>query len=341
LIYHYRAYGLPCISNTPIEGFHPSPVPAQRSVSNITLDLVSVLPDWVAAARRLPSFTAYTESSSSEDADSRYTMRVFGSDEAFELSYADGTQFVIDGPTRRVWGVCPSGFGGDYLATYLRGPLMGFILRRRGVTALHASALNIRGCAVVLCGESQSGKSTIAASLALRGTPVLCEDVTPLRVGGNDYWVEPGYAQIGLWPDAVETLLGSADALPRLTSSWEKCFLPLDGHKAKFESTERPLGVIYLLAPHTNLESAPAIEQVGCREALLGLVQNTYMNWLLDRNQRAVEFDFLSRLVLCTPVRRIVSYRDPGRITTLCDIILADTHALQSDPHSTSFVSSR
>jgi hypothetical protein len=337
LIYHYRAYGLSCISNTSIEGFHPWPIPAQRSASEITFDLVSELPDWVAAARRLPSFTVYTESSSSEDADSRYTMRVFGSDEAFELSYADGARFVIDGPTKRVWGNCPPGFGLDYLATYLRGPLMGFVLRRRGVTALHASALNICGRAVVLCGESQSGKSTIAASIALRGTPVLCEDVTPLRVRGDDYWVEPGYAQVGLWPDAVETLLGSADALPRLTPSWEKCFLPLDGHKAKFESAERPLGVIYLLAPRTNLESPPTIVQVGCREALLELVQNTYMNWLLDRNQRAAEFDFLSRLVLCTPVRRIMSYRDPVRITTLCDMIVADTKALLNDPHSTPF----
>jgi len=29
------------------------------------------------------------------------------------------------------------------------------------------------------------------------------------------------------------------------------------------------------------------------REALLSLVQNTYMNWLLNRKQRAAEFDAL------------------------------------------------
>ncbi len=336
MIYRYRVYGLTCSSNLPIDGFPLEPFKSQHPDSDIQLDLFSSTPDWVGAALRLPASPIYTKPGSPEDGDSSYSVKAFGKQEAFHLAYSDGTQFLIDGSISRVWGRCPPGFGVDHLATYLRGPVMGFVLRRRGVTALHASALNICGRAIVLCGESESGKSTIAAALALRGTPVLCEDVTPLRKSGGAFFVEAGYAQVGLWPDAVETLFGASDALPRLTPSWEKCFLPLDGERARFEPEDRPLGVIYLLAPRTASEDAPRIEQISPREALLGLVQNTYMNWLLDRKQRAAEFVFLSTLVKRISVRRIVPHCDPSRIAALCDLIVADTENYQGP---TSFVS--
>jgi hypothetical protein len=296
----------------------------------MVFDLASAAPEWVSAFRRLPARTIYSKIVSVDKMDSGYTVRGFGAAEAFEITYTDGTQFVIAGSASRVWGRCPPDFGMDYLATYLRGPVMGFVLRSRGVTALHASALSICEVAIVLCGESQSGKSTLAAALALKGKAVLCEDVTAMSVSGDVFRVQPGYAQVGLWPDAVERLLGTPDALPRLTASWEKCYLPLDGEKATFESVNRPVSVIYLLAPRTSAEDAPRIEQISPRDALLGLVQNTYMNWLLNRKQRAVEFDLLSRLVTRIPVKRIVPHTNPARIPALCDLIIADA---QSSSH--------
>jgi hypothetical protein len=340
VVYRYRAYGLTCLSNVPVDGFHQV-VTSQSFNSDIALDLVPVTPEWVGAARSLPAHTIYAKPASVENADCGYTVRVFGAEKAFELAYTDGTQFFIDGSSGRVWGHCPPGFGMEHLATYLRGPLMGFVLRRRGVTALHASALSDRGGAILLCGESQSGKSTIAAALALKGTPVLCEDITPLKISGETFWIQPGYAQVGLWPDTVEFLLGTADALPRLTPNWEKCFLPLDGQRARFDPEKRPLGVIYLLAPRADSEYAPRIELVSPREALLGLVQNTYMNWLLDRKQRAAEFDFLSELVTRISVRRVVPHNDPTRIAALCDLIIADARGWPDRQDSSSLASSR
>ncbi len=58
-------------------------------------------------------------------------------------------------------------------------------------------------------------------------------------------------------------------------------------------------------------------------EALLSLVQNTYMNWLLDRKQRAAEFDALGKLVMQVPTQRIVPHLDPGCIGALCELIVA------------------
>jgi hypothetical protein len=297
--------------------------------------------DWVRDAKLLASELEFPRLGEAGRDNSPLTLTSFAGGEFFKLTYDDGTQFVTDRGATRVWGACLPPLSMDDLAVYLRGPVMGFLLRRRRITALHASAVAFGGRAIVLCGPSEAGKSTAAAAMALRGVPVLSDDITALREVREGFQVEPGYPRICLWPDAVRDLLGRPDALPRLTPSWEKCFLPLDGIRAKFEAKRKPLGAVYMLAPRAEEANAPRIEEVGASEALLELVRNTYMNWLLDRNQRATEFDALSRLVQQVPVRRIVPHADPGRIGELCDLILADAKCLAVDCDSNSLISKR
>jgi hypothetical protein len=52
------------------------------------------------------------------------------------------------------------------------------------------------------------------------------------------------------------------------------------------------------------------------------------MNWLLDRGQRAQEFELLSRLVSQVPVRRVVPHSDLSRIGALSELIVADATRL-------------
>ncbi len=94
-----------------------------------------------------------------------------------------------------------------------------------------------------------------------------------------------------------------------------------------FSSNELPLGAIYMFGLRSSESNAPHVQPMSPREALLVLVQNTYMNWLLDREQRAVEFDVLARLVQVVPVRRIVPHADPKRIGELCNLIVSDAEA--------------
>lgn len=218
---------------------------------------------------------------------------------------------------------------------------MGFVLRRRGLTALHASAVVATGRVIAFCGQSETGKSTTAAALALRGAAVLSDDIAALREENSVFLVEPGYPRVCLWPDMVGDLLGVPDALPRLTPNWEKCFLALDNRQARFEDEPRPLGIVYLLAPRSMEASAPRVEEVAVREAVMELVRNTYMNWLLDRDQRAAEFDTLARLATQIPLRRIVPHSDPARLDALCDLILADAERWSNTPAPTASLAVR
>jgi hypothetical protein len=129
-------------------------------------------------------------------------------------------------------------------------------------------------------------------------------------------------------PDSVAQLLGTSEALPPLsTPVWGKRYLPFDGVCASFSQDKLPLAIIYILAPRSGADDAPRIEEISPREALLDLVQNTYRNWLLDRQQRAVEFDMLPRLVRHVSIRRIVPSPDPDRLNELCSLIVKNAES--------------
>ena len=67
----------------------------------------------------------------SEDVgESVFTLTEQGDVESYILSYIDGTRFVVDGATKRIWGTVRPPNTTDDLATYFLGPILGFVLRR-------------------------------------------------------------------------------------------------------------------------------------------------------------------------------------------------------------------
>jgi len=321
VIYSYRVYGLNCRANVPIPGLRREEFPSEEP--DICLHISSAPPEWVYEAWTLSASEIHRKPAADGLLGSQPCVTVFGNNAYFQLAYGDGTQFVMDGAGKSLWGTCSAPLSAEDLAVYLRGPALGFALRLRGITSLHASAVVIRSMAVLFCGSSESGKSTTAAALSLQGRAVLCDDIAPLSRHNAVYQVEPGYSRICLWPDVVRILLGTPNALPRLTPTWEKCFLPLDGAIANYEEQRRPLAIIYVLADRDNAD-APRIDEIAPREALVELVKNTYMNWFSDRKQRAAEFHDLSEIVTRVPVRRIVPHLQSSRIHDLCGLITSD-----------------
>src|SRR5436190_17257795 len=100
---------------------------------------------------------------------------------------------------------------------FLRGPVAAVRLRQRGLLVLHGSAVTLNGRAVVFCGASGWGKSTLAAALHRRGHPLLADDFAAIRIGargGATLRAAPPFLK--LWPDSARTLGLSTAALPRV-----------------------------------------------------------------------------------------------------------------------------
>lgn len=243
----------------------------------------------------------------------------------YRLRYSDGTEFLVESQGAEVWGTWPSeSLTLEDAATYLLGPIMGFVLLLRGSTCLHASAVAIGEQAIALVGPAGSGKSTTAAAFAALGYGILAEDVVTLNDRQSTFWVQPGYPCIRLWPHSVETLYGGPNKLPKLTPTWDKCFLDLSQDRYTFHEQPLPLAAVYMLGIRSGDLKAPYVRGISQAQSLMSLVANTYATNLMDRSMRAREFDLLSRLVSKVPVRRLTPSIKPEYIGRLCDTIVED-----------------
>lgn len=248
----------------------------------------------------------------------------------FGFFYGDGARFAVERHGHEVWADWPEDYTLEDTCTYLVGPVMGFVLRLRGTLCLHASAVAIGDRAIAVVGPPGAGKSTTAAAFACLGFPVLSDDIVALAERNGQFLVQPGYPRVNLWPDSVCKLFGSENALPRITPTWNKHYLPLSENGHRFAASPLPLGATYVLDGQGGDLSAPIVEEVSGEKAFMALVANTYGNYLLDQNMRRTEFDVLSRAVPVIPIRRIRLPENPSAIFGLCQAIACDARRVMA-----------
>jgi hypothetical protein len=312
-------YGLRLATNTEIPGL---PFQGDSKVLDVSIQLKN---GW-AFPTTLSNFgeNLYSSSHSASDGEPNLDVALSSGKEYFGFFYCDGTRFAVERRGHEVWADWPENYSLEDGCTYLVGPVMGFVLRLRGTVCLHASAVAIGDRAIALVGLPGAGKSTTAAAFACNGFPVISDDVVALVEEGAQFLAQPGYPRVNLWPDSVRVLFGSEDALPLITPTWEKHYLPLNQNGHRFASEPLPLGAIYILDRREPVLIAPAVEEIAREKAFMTLVANTYVNYLLDQGMRRNEFDVLGRLVSQIPVRRVRSPEDRSAIFSLCEVIAAD-----------------
>jgi len=308
-------YGLGIVANEIIPG-----VPAAPIASDDVRITFSSLPSWLyeVSANQVETYVA-----DYNDECGNPVLRMFSVLEGkyFRFSYADQTEFLVDQAGTEIWAKWAEPLTIADTATYLLGPVMGFVMLLRGIVCLHASAIAVGDKAIALLGPAGSGKSTTAAAFADRGYSVLAEDVVTLDDRGDEFLVRPGYPCIRLWPASVKALYGSESHLPKLTPNWDKCYLDL---KEQFHSDPLPLAAIYHLGERRHDTKAPSVESLDRSDGLLSLIANTYATKLMDKPMRAREFELLTRVVSNVPVRRVTPHSDVANIPELCTRILTD-----------------
>lgn len=243
--------------------------------------------------------------------------------EFIRLAYEDGTEFWLDRKRQNVWATWPDTSSLENTASYLLGPVLGLVLRLRGVTCLHASAVAFEDRSVAFVGAPGTGKSTTAAAFAREGCGILSDDIVALAENEGAFQVMPGYPYLCLWPESVKMLYDSPEELPRIVPDGEKRRLDLGNQRTQFERRPLGLGAIYVLGER-RADSAPYVEILRPKAALLSLVADTYANKILDRDLRAREFEVLSRLVETVPVRRVYPHTDASRLRDLCRVVRED-----------------
>jgi hypothetical protein len=289
---------------------------ADSPLADVELELVDHLPAPDATRTRYRAGTPDDPGSRVEIVDE------VGGGTAFR--YGDGTALNVEHRSHpaRIRAVIAPGQTLEDLAAYLYGPVLGFLLRSWGRLALHASCVRIGDAAVLLAGPSGSGKSTTAAALAVRGMPVLSDDLTALEPCDGRTIAWPAFDHIRLWPASQGVVLGDGAHLDRITPSWDKRRFPLAG--AAFCDAPCAVGAIIVLGARSEARSA-ASHTMAPAHAVLTLATLTYANYLLDTSMRATELAQLGALARSVPVHSLTPPAGREGVDALCDEILALT----------------
>jgi hypothetical protein len=237
------------------------------------------------------------------------------------VRYADGVDFWVDKKGENVWAKWSGDSTFEDAASYFLGPILGLLLRMRGFTCLHASALAIGGRAVLFAGEEGAGKSTIAAALAQRGHAVISDDISALEERGSEILVIPSFPCLSLWSDSVAMLYGGEKELPEYSKNFEKRRLELQSEQLRFQDAPLKLGAVFLLGERDGGVEAASVESVDARESLMALVAHSYANSLITSEMRAREFALLGQVVSSASIKRVLSGGGPQGLERLCRAI--------------------
>jgi hypothetical protein len=248
------------------------------------------------------------------------------------LAYCDGMEFWVDREGTSVWARWPAASSLEDAATFLLGPVLGLLLRLRGVTCLHASAVVFDDRAVAFVGEEGAGKSTTAAAFARRGHPVISDDVVAIVERDGAFHVLPAYPYLSLWPDSVKMLYGPERTLPTFSANWDKRVLSLAEARLRFEKKSLPLGAIFILGERSSESAAPFLETLSAQDSLVALLANSYATGMLDKDMRAQEFALLGRMLSSVPVRRVRPHQESTQIDRLCEVIRSGYRSLKNQP---------
>lgn len=205
---------------------------------------------------------------------------------------------------------------------FLLGSAFGALLQQRDLVPIHASVMEMGGRAVMFCGPSAMGKSTLAMTLYNRGYRMLADDVCVIKLDEAGFpLVIPGYPQFKLWADALNVLNAGAPATPtNARPGLEKYMLDA---RARFCSTVLPLKTIYFIG-RTN-SSSFELKPIRGKDKFIALFNNTYRIQFLEK---LIDKSFHHRL--CTAIAksvnmvRLIRPDEPFQPDKLADLVEKD-----------------
>ncbi|MDR7100882.1 hypothetical protein [Croceicoccus sp. BE223] len=232
----------------------------------------------------------------------------------------DGVTVQLDDPAAR-----------GTMELFLAGSVHSAIAALNGLLPLHASAVEIGGCAVGFAGPSGAGKSTTAASLRQRGYRIVADDTLVIDMAGvvdmagvidmagarqgASPMCLPGHKRLKLWPDALEmTGLAGTDIV---AENYRKFFATDSGSDI---DAPLPLAGIVVL----DIGDDPAFAAVRGAARIAALDDEHYstaQHAHVHGHDRAGRLTSLAALANRVAVYRFTRPRDPARHAESIDLL--------------------
>ena len=316
-----EAFGLSIASDYPFRFHHAR----GQGRPDITFEVVAAppLPDgWEATP---PSFDAYDPATPSD-----MLGTILFVDECVVVRFLDAADFFLW--DNRIACVLHDPTLEHGIEIWLFGTVLTLWLELHGIPTLHAATVIERGHAIAFLATNRGGKSTLAMTMVLGGASLLADDQLPIERSDGRLLGRAGYPQMRFWPDQVERLLGTTEALERVQPGSEKLRVPVGpGSFGTFERRAAPIGALYL--PERDASDRVEIVHEPFAEALTQLVRHSFLAGVLDALGSAPErFHVFADLLRQAPLRRLRYPSGLEHLGTVRDAILADLADLEPPP---------
>ncbi len=238
----------------------------------------------------------------------------------FLLNMSDLARYLVQDGNEIIVEPAPDSLESD-VRVFLLGSCIGALLHQRGILVLHAGAIYTDRGAVLFCGPSGIGKSTLLGELLRRGYKMMVDDVCGVVLDPAGYpQVLPGYPRTRLWTDSARKLEQDINEMVRTRPNLEKYERQAP---QQYWDKPAPLHRIYLLTSSNqdelHLTPAPPIQTFGI------VLHHTYRQQFLDGlEMRAPHFSLVSAVAKHSGVTRVTRPSYPFRLTELADLIEQD-----------------
>lgn len=203
------------------------------------------------------------------------------------------------------------------IGVFLVGSVLGIALHLRRIVTIHASAVKVGDGAVMFCGESGAGKSTMAAAFQMRGFEVLCDDLCALDVSRDTAALYSDGRKLKLWGDALERLGLENLAEKPVQRGVDKYFVSSNSKR----SSSAPIRAIFELKK-SGEATTPKLVPVSAAEAAALIHRNAYRPSIIEQlDDHKLYFEAAVRLVHCSSIYRLERAHDFDQIENVMEEI--------------------
>lgn len=251
--------------------------------------------------------------SSARSGRTRLAIARVGSD--YLLRFPGLAEFVVSSDARRIRARRLRAMPLGTIRHLLLDQVLPLALSHRSDLVVHAGAVGTPHGVIAFLGPSGTGKSTLAASLARAGFPLVADDFLWLREQSAGLVAVPSYPGFRLWSDVADEMFGH-ETTPRVAhfTSKKRCGA---GPAIPFAGEAAALARVYLLSESRRAD-VPRIAPVKPRDALIELARQGYQIDAEDRDRWVRRFRLLGHAARTVLFRRLEYPR--------CFAALADVH---------------
>ncbi len=151
------------------------------------------------------------------------------------------------------------------------GPCFGSILYQRNIFAIHGSAMVRDDKAILICGGSGAGKSTVSTALRQRGWLLLADDTVAVTGENGSLYADPAYPQQKLCLDTALEFGLQPEQLILINEERQKYAIRL---KESFCSSKKKIHAMVCLEVSDGEQ--PVIDEVTGNAKLEYILKNLY-----------------------------------------------------------------